>query len=617
MRKGRMKVVVFVFLGLIGMPLSAWGAEVEVGQVVVTATKTEVEVSEVPQSVTVITREEILRAPDRTVGEIIHRVAGVEISQNGPRGSLAIPRIRGSEPAQVLVLLDGRRINDAQLALYDLNSLPVAKEEIERIEVLRGGASALYGTDAMGGVIHIITKRASKTPSTYVSASLGRFDTQEYALSHRWKPGAFGYGLTITREASDGYRPNSDYENLILGGELSYEPAPHSEIRFAARSIRKEIGTPNTIQFPDPDDRQKDNNVLLDLSYQGKWTPELNLSFKGFQNIYRMTFDPGSRGTFSFGPPFLHKNYATGGDLLASYAWGTRHLLSGGTEVIQDRVNSSSIGIHRATRGAFYLQDEVEIAKPVSATVGFRYDLHSIYEEQFNPRVGLLFRLPAEVRIRTSVARAFRAPTFNDLFWPDDGFTVGNPNLTPERAWSYEVGGERKFGDLFTIKAAGFYRRVKDLIVWQFDSDIFKYTPRNINSAKIWGAEAELTFYPAKNLAIPLNYSFVYPRDEGTGGPIPFRPKHIFNAGVDYTTSFGLKGSLRGRYVQYYLNQNTTFNRDSFVLDAKVAYGFKVYQMFQGEAFVGLTNALNRDYQITEGFPMPPRSLHGGASFNF
>ena len=173
MRKGRMRLVFFVFLGLIGMPLSAWGAEVEVGQVVVTATKTEVEVSEVPQSLSVITREEILRAPDRTVGEIIHRVAGVEVSQNGPRGSLALPRIRGSEPAQVLVLLDGRRINDAQLALYDLNSLPVAKEEIERIEVLRGGASALYGTDAMGGVIHIITKRASKTPSTYVSASLG------------------------------------------------------------------------------------------------------------------------------------------------------------------------------------------------------------------------------------------------------------------------------------------------------------------------------------------------------------------------------------------------------------------------------------------------------------
>ena len=162
MKKGRIEVIFFIIIfGVVFVNPGAWGAEVEVGQVVVTATKTEVEISEVPQSISVITREEILRTPDRTLGEIIQRVAGVEVSQNGPRGSLALPRIRGSEPAQVLVLLNGRRINDAQLALFDLSSLPVTKEEIERIEVLRGGASALYGTDAMGGVIQIITKRGT------------------------------------------------------------------------------------------------------------------------------------------------------------------------------------------------------------------------------------------------------------------------------------------------------------------------------------------------------------------------------------------------------------------------------------------------------------------------
>ena len=104
---------------------------------------------------------------------------------------------------------------------------------------------------------------------------------------------------------------------------------------------------------------------------------------------------------------------------------------------------------------------------------------------------------------------------------------------------------------------------------------------------------------------------------KGWEGRYPSAPSILLMRGLITPLPSGLKGSLRGRYVQYYLNQNTTFNRDSFVLDAKVAYGFKVYQVFQGEAFVGLTNALNRDYQITEGFPMPPRSLHGGVSFNF
>jgi outer membrane receptor protein involved in Fe transport len=242
--------------------------------------------------------------------------------------------------------------------------------------------------------------------------------------------------------------------------------------------------------------------------------------------------------------------------------------------------------------------------------------MHSIYEEQFNPRAGLLFRLPAEVRVRATVARSFRAPTFNDLFWPDEVFTVGNPNLSPEKAWSYELGAEKKFDDKAVFKVAGFYRRVKDLIIWQPD-DNFVFSPRNISSAKIWGTEVELSLYPLRNLPMPMHYSFTYPRDGGTGDPITLRPRHIFNVGIDYATSFGLKGGLHGRYTQYYRDQKTTLNKEHFVIDARVAYGFKVYRELQGEAFLSLHNALDREYQVTPDFPMPPRSLSGGVSFNF
>ena len=599
---------------LLGGP-AAMGAEVELGQVVVTATRTEIEISDVPQSVSVITKEEIMNSPDRTIPEVIQRAAGVLITNNGPIGSLTSANIRGSEAGQVLIMIDGRRINDAQNAQFDLSNLPLTKDEIERIEVLRGGASALYGADAMGGVINIITKAPTQEPYARVSSSFGRFGTQEYSLSHRWKPGPLGYSLFASRTRSDGYRPNSDYDSWVLGGELYYDLPWKGELKVSARNTQKEIGVPGTITFSDPDDRQKDNLTQLDLNYRDKIGSAVTLNFRGWQNIYRQTYDPGTQGP-NFGPSFLHKNYATGGDLQVNSAIGNAHLLTGGLEAIEDRVNSTATGVHQATRGALYLQDEIEVARPLTATLGLRYDYHSTYQDQINPRAGLLLRLPGEFRIRASVARSYRAPTFNDLYWPANAFVAGNPNLQPEKAWSYELGGEKRFGDLAVFKVAGFYRDVTDLIRWAPGTD-FVWRPTNVQTAHIWGGETELIFYPWKGLTIPLNYSYLDPRDESTGEPITNKPKHIINAGVNYVTPFGLKSSLKGRYVQYYVNNTSTLNRDYFVLDARLGYEFKIYQSFKGEGFISLTNILNRDYQINEGFPMPPQSLNGGVSIAF
>ncbi len=597
------------------MAPNARSAEVEVGQVVVTATRTEVEISDSPQPISVITKEEIRSTPDRTIPEIIQRAAGVQINQNGPIGSISSAQIRGSEAGQVLIMIDGRRINDAQNGQFDLSNLPLSKDEIERIEVLRGGASALYGADAMGGVINIITKTPAKEPSALVSASFGRFGTQEYSLSTRWKPGDLGFGLFATRGRSDGFRPNSDNDSWVLGGELYYDFPWKGELKLSGRNIQKKIGVPGSINFPDLDDREKDNQTQFDLNYRDKIGSNVTLDFKGWQNIYRQTFDPGTQG-FDTGSPTVNKSYATGGDFQATASIGTANLMTGGVEAIQNRVDSSASGVHKGTTGAIYLQDEIELVKPLTATLGLRYDMNSLFDNQLDPRAAVLVRLPWETRVRASVSRSYRAPTFNDLFWPATGFTEGNPNLPPEKAWSYELGGEKKFGELAIVKVAGFYRDVKNLILWAPGAD-FVWRPSNIQSAHIWGAETELVFYPMKGLSIPLNYSYLYPRDQSTGEPITNKPKHIVNAGVEYVTSFGLKSSVKARYVRYYVNDTSTLNRDYFVVDLRLGYEFKVYRKFKGEGFVSLTNAFDRNYQINEGFPMPPQSLNGGISFAF
>ena len=611
----RLGVFLFSLAAIMWVGPDAMGAEVELGQVVVTATRTEVEISDSPQPISVITKEEIINTPDQTIPEIIQRAAGVLITNNGPIGSITTANIRGSEAGQVLIMIDGRRINDAQNGQFDLSSLPLSKDEIERIEVLRGGASALYGADAMGGVINIISKSPTHEPYARVSSSFGRFGTQEFSLSHRWKPGPLGYGLFASRGRSEGYRPNSDYDSWVLGGELYYDLPWKGEIKLSARNIQKEVGLPGSITFTDPDDRQKDNLTQIDLNYRDKIGSNVSVNFRGYQNIYRQIFDSGTQGP-NVGPPVLHKSYATGGDLQATASIGSANLVTGGVEAIQNRVDSDAVGVHQSTTGAIYLQDEIEVAKPLTVILGLRYDYNSLYQNQWDPRVGVLLRLPWDTRLRASVARSYRAPTFNDLYWPADAFVAGNPNLQPEKAWSYELGGEKKFGDLAIFKVAAFYRDVTDLIHWAPGTD-FVWRPTNVQTAHIWGGETELVFYPLKGLAIPLNYSYLYPRDESTGEPITNKPKHIVNAGVEYVTPFGLKSSLKGRYVRYYVNSTSTLNREYFIVDARVAYEFKIYQKLRGEAFVSLTNALDRDYQVNEGYPMRPRSVNGGVSLWF
>ncbi len=336
-------VFLFSLANILLLSQTAMGAEVELGQVVVTATRTEVEISDSPQPISVITKEEIMNTPDRTIPEVIQRAAGVLITNNGPLGSLTSANIRGSEAEQVLIMIDGRRINDAQNGQFDLSALPLTKDEIERIEVLRGGASALYGSDAMGGVINIITKSPPKEPYARVSSSFGRFGTQEYSLSTRWKPGSLGYGLFASWGRSDGYRPNSDYKGWTIGGDLSYDLPWKGELKVSARNIQKDIGLPGPITFSDPDDRQKDNLTQLDLNYRDKIGSTVTLDFKGWQNINRQIFDPGTQGP-NVGFSILHKTYATGGNFQATASMGSTNLVTGGIEAIQNRVDSERGG---------------------------------------------------------------------------------------------------------------------------------------------------------------------------------------------------------------------------------------------------------------------------------
>ncbi len=272
--------------------VSAADENIQIKEVVVTATRTEKEQKDVTQSVTVITAEDIKKSGATTAAEVIERTSGVELNDYGTRGSLNNISIRGASFQQVLVLLDGRRMNSSSAGGFDMSNLPVLIDEIDRIEIVRGASSALYGTDAVGGVVNIITKTTT-TAETSVTGEAGSHGYQSVAVANANKMGKFSYALSAGKEKSDGFRTNSDLDKTITGAKFGYELSQDSSLEMSADYLEKQIGVPGSEQFPSPLAQEWDRNTGASLTYRTKFSKELDLRLNAYENRDKIIYkDP-------------------------------------------------------------------------------------------------------------------------------------------------------------------------------------------------------------------------------------------------------------------------------------------------------------------------------------
>jgi outer membrane cobalamin receptor len=241
MKYGFMAVCVVVSGMVFVSGARAEEADVKLPEVVVTATKTEKDPKDVTQSVTVITADDIKKSGATTAGEAIQNTVGMRIRDNGPEGAEASVSIRGATSAQVLVLLDGRRLNSPRTGGYNLSDLPVPLDSIERIEIVRGPSSALYGADAAGGVVNIITKKPKESKTT-AEASAGSHGYDLLAIRNQGSVRLFSYSLSADRETSDGYRANSNLDQARTGGSIGYDFSADSRLDVRVDYLSKEQG---------------------------------------------------------------------------------------------------------------------------------------------------------------------------------------------------------------------------------------------------------------------------------------------------------------------------------------------------------------------------------------
>jgi outer membrane cobalamin receptor len=614
MKRSVEAVVLAMLLVFSGNAVMAEEPTMELQEVVVTATKTEKDPKDVTQTVTVITADEIKKSGATSAAEVVRKTAGVTLNDQGPRGSLTTVSLRGSRYAQVLVLLDGKRLNSRRDGGYNLSDLPVLLDDIERIEIIRGPSSALYGADAVGGVVNIITKKPEKT-QIIASGAVGSHGYDSATVSYSGKPAKFYYSLSTGRETSEGFQANSDLEQGSIGTKLGYDFTHDSSVELTANYIGKEIGVPGSTLFPSPQARQWTRDTVAGLGYRTKLSRELDLKINTYYNRGILKYkDPGA----FFPQDSRHKSGGYGADTQVNWLVNPWNAITIGMETRRDTLDSTDVGDHGASLQAGYFQDEISIGEPLIIVIGGRHDSHSLYGDKFSPRASARYLFTGSgTIIRTSAGKAFRAPTFNDLYWPDTGWAVGNPNLRPETSKEYEGGIEQPLGKGNAIKLTAFERKVKNLIDWQLDPLTFKYSPVNIGRARIRGSEYEAKVSPAEFVTIALNYTYMNAVDEVTGEKIYYTiPKSQTKGSLILSLPTLTTIALEGRAVENYVKAGESEWKYS-VFDGKVTQTVLTRGDMKGEVFAGIKNAFDRKYETVKDYPMPPREIYGGVSVQF
>lgn len=495
--------------------------------VMVTATRQESKVDELIADVSVVTREEIERLGDTTLTQILARTAGVFITDGGLPGKNVSVMIRGADTGHALLLIDGMPVTSATLGQAPFELISAA--EIERIEVLRGPASSLYGSEAIGGVVQVFTRRGQGAARPSLRLRYGSHDTRDVQAGVSGGSAELSYALSASRLSTDGITatrgPNSNpdrdgYENVSASGSLQWRPASGHEFGVNFLRSADENHTDGNLDF----DNRMDNDILSWNAYTRnrlgeRWTSTLR--FGRVKNASK-DFRPGATDRFVTRTRLASWQ----NDVRTDYGtW-----LIGIEQQRQDVDTTSPLLIDSRTTDSGFIGWAGTFGAS-SFQVNARHDDIEHFGGQKTWSVGYGYQLTDALRVFGSLGTAFKAPSFNDLYYPTTCFPFfgcfgGNPDLKPESARNREVGVSWE-GEGQEVRVVYFDNRISDLIDWGA-------VPENIGKARIRGVTAS---YLGRAGAWQWNLvaDFLDPRDENTDRILRQRARQRLLAGLDYT----------------------------------------------------------------------------------
>jgi vitamin B12 transporter len=604
-------------------------------EIVVTATRLATPLREVASSVTVITAADIERKGAKTVGEALRDVPGLDVTQTGPTGSVTAVSLRGAKTDQTKVLIDGVAVNDPIAPGGGFNFGNLLTEDVERIEVVRGPQSVLYGSDAIGGVINIILKRGKGKPNGYVKTWAGSYHTYGETVAGGGSQGWLDYYASVTRLDSRGFSAaavrDGNHERDGFGGtsymtKLGITPSDKFETTMLVKGHANRIETDDG-GGPGQDDGDrygKDRELLLRVEprlslLDGRW--EQRFAFSHVRN----------RRTDNDNPP---------GDLLRSNFNGERTKFEWQHDLRLHETNTLSVGMETEEQagsstyfssGAFgpyydsfprtamrtwgwFAQDKINIADTFFTTAGVRLDEHDQFGRAVTWRLApALWINQTQTKLKGAVGTGFKAPTVYQLFVP----IYGNMSLSPEESLGWEAGFEQYFCNKTLIwEVVYFENRFKDLI----DFSASRYN--NVGQAKTQGVETSAKWRLCKAVELSANYTYLHSLDEETHDDLIRRPRHKFSVGMEYRATERLRlntevGFVGGRDDLVFDMTTYATRRVRLAKYAVWRFGAEYDLCKNVTLFGNVDNAFNEQYEDVSGYGTPGLAAYTGAKVKF
>lgn len=582
----------------------------------VTATRREISVEKSTRFVTVLTREDIEKSGAVFVADLLRALPGVTIVQSGPLGRTTSLFLRGMNSTQTLVMIDGVEINTPNQGLAELASLAtenvVSVENIERIEILRGPQSTLYGSNAMAGVINIVTKAGKRPVGGEGRFEYGTHETfyEAGVVEGQWKD--FAYSGSVSRIDTEGPGDNDGFQNARAGGHTTWNVTDQSNLDAAFHYFNGIVGLDDGAFRLDPNRSQKSRQQILNSVYTAMPADWWEQSFK-YSFFHDMLFsidprNPGATGRDPEATPFKLDTDRHTFETQSNFFIGDFDVITAGYEFEHPRSNNKSFDRIIRNHG-WFLQNELTLWEDWTTVAGIRIDHNQIFGTEASPLVSTGYWFDqTQTKIKGSFGRGFRAPTLNELFFP--GF--GNPDLLPEKSWGGDAGIEQYFWEKrVTTSAAYFHNDVENLIVFTGSP----LRPENIARARTQGVELEAKVSPIPDLELRANYTYLDAVDSASGKRLVRRPWHSGRLGLSY------------RYGKFQINldwvfvgdreetsrgpreKNPGYTRLDALLNFDLNRWLQIY--FRGE------NLTNDHYDEALGFDNPSTRLFVGTKAKF
>ena len=597
----------------------------------------------------VVPREQIDVQGATTVQDALRFVPGIlsDGTSGGQLGSVSSQFMRGGNSSQTLILLNGRPINDlGSSGGFDLSSFTT--NFVERLEVLPGGSSTLYGSSAVGGTLNIVSQSPTEEPEVVISSEVGSFGYNQQAIQSRGTAGDIGWVIGYNRTFSrnnfpfdlgtvdvSGTRDNAqaNYNNINL--TLAADLGDRNRLTFSGLYLSRDIGVPGGVPTEtgsagafnrlSPQARQYTEDWLLDLLWESQLNPEntSNLTARIYSDILDSTFrDPEtSRSNLdrnSFGLQVQHNWQLTDTQTL-TYGLDFRTISSENRTFNfasgEDTENYNS----RIDNGAAFARYDINLADNLSLNLGLRQEFNSLENGSFtSPAVGILWNLSDRTALRANYARSFKSPLISQLEGLAAFSVAPNPNLRPERGHSFDLGLDQQLGDIGLFRLTFFANQISELIAFEFGNPS---TNVNIGKVEALGVEAALDIQLAPNVFAFANLTLnntqiLQDNNEAVeGNRLSFRDADVFNIGVAYATPDGWYAGLFLRNLSNFFTNNTNTERLPGYTTLDLKLQAPITDNLRLNASVN--NLLDERYEVFPGFPGLSRSVQGGIRYRF